>query len=763
MPLPKDANPNRSTSGLFYPNEPVMPPRNEEPDSMISSLVLDTATPTIDAMNSMNITNDMVQEAEYVTVNDLPINTSAPPAMFTRSGHEIPIPDGVERNGRPVATNKFYGNFLLGSQTCATWTHPYSVWISKDNAFPGFAANHVRASQRVFGDGNPAPFFFSPIGIRSFVFGANELPSFESMSLRFTDLSHMSIHVWLKKSDSEHIRFPIVQGMGFITANYSNLTPRLQSAVGFRNLNSMASPRTDMQKYQVLLENDVKWTIYVKLDSKCNNFQLFIANGNTIQANQRVSSATIQVVADTVEAIDQAAGCYPVNCDVVNAVNKDKGIYRLAYKTEGYSNKGTTLLYGLRHHMVSMTIPTALTSINSELDSTVMGVMRGFITNTLEMQVQIPANVDFMPATTIPGRRVLYSHEVLEKVRDAARQEVNGDVINESNVNSMYFSGKVLAKYAWILFCCQYIVNDRGLVDILLPKLKKAFARFSQNQQQLPLRYDTTWGGVISSGTSGDDFGNSYYNDHHFHYSYHIIAAAILTKVDRDIGNGSWFTENREWVETLIRDYANPSENDPYFPMYRSFDWFTGHSWAKGLFESGDGKDEESSSEDVNSCYALKLWGMVSGNVALVNRSNVQLGILNTSLNQYFLYDDANKTEPPQFIGNKVSGILFENKIDHTTYFGNYLQYIQMIHAIPITPMSSFIRHPSYVEQEWIQKLQGIVNDVNDGWKGIMMLNLALFNPRASFEFFSSPNFSGNFLDNGQSLTWSLAYSGAFI
>lgn len=106
MPLPKDANPNRSTSGLFYPNEPIMPPRNEEPDSMISSLVLDTATPTIDAMNSINITNDMVQEAEYVTVNDLPINTSAPPAMFTRSGHEIPIPDGVERNGRPVATNK---------------------------------------------------------------------------------------------------------------------------------------------------------------------------------------------------------------------------------------------------------------------------------------------------------------------------------------------------------------------------------------------------------------------------------------------------------------------------------------------------------------------------------------------------------------------------------------------------------------------------------------------------------------------------------
>lgn len=116
---------------------------------------------------------------------------------------------------------------------------------------------------------------------------------------------------------------------------------------------------------------------------------------------------------------------------------------------------------------------------------------------------------------------------------------------------------------------------------------------------------------------------------------------------------------------------------------------------------------------------------------------------------------------PPSFVPNKVSGILFENKVDHTTYFGNELQYIQMIHAIPITPASSFVRTPRFVEEEWKQKLVPILNDVKDGWKGIIMLNAALFNPQLSFEFFTKSN--EVCLDNGQSLTWSLAYSGAFL
>ena len=85
-----------------------------------------------------------------------------------------------------------------------------------------------------------------------------------------------------------------------------------------------------------------------------------------------------------------------------------------------------------------------------------------------------------------------------------------------------------------------------------------------------------------------------------------------------------------------------------------------------------------------------------------------------------------------------------------------------MIHAIPITSISSFIRTPTFTREEWDQKLKAIVDSVNDGWKGIIMLNVALFDPNKAYEFFSSSSFSNNYLDNGQSKTWSLTYSGAF-
>lgn len=98
------------------------------------------------------------------------------------------------------------------------------------------------------------------------------------------------------------------------------------------------------------------------------------------------------------------------------------------------------------------------------------------------------------------------------------------------------------------------------------------------------------WGGAVSSATyatgdAGVDFGNTYYNDHHFHYGYHILAAATIGHLDPD-----WAQANADYVNTLVRDVANPSSKDAFFPMWRSFDWYHGHSWAHGLYAAADGK-----------------------------------------------------------------------------------------------------------------------------------------------------------------------------
>ena len=64
-------------------------------------------------------------------------------------------------------------------------------------------------------------------------------------------------------------------------------------------------------------------------------------------------------------------------------------------------------------------------------------------------------------------------------------------------------------------------MDEQALGQAGLKTLKAAFEMFVNNQQQFPLAYESTWGGVVSTatyatGNSGADFGNTYYNDHHF-------------------------------------------------------------------------------------------------------------------------------------------------------------------------------------------------------------------------------------------------------
>jgi endo-1,3(4)-beta-glucanase len=86
----------------------------------------------------------------------------------------------------------------------------------------------------------------------------------------------------------------------------------------------------------------------------------------------------------------------------------------------------------------------------------------------------------------------------------------------------------------------------------------------------------------------------------HFHYGYFVYAAAAVARNDTEWlkGSADGATSTRlDFFLSLVRDVANPSAADPYFPSWRYFDWYEGHSWAAGLFCFGDAKNQESTSE----------------------------------------------------------------------------------------------------------------------------------------------------------------------
>lgn len=137
-------------------------------------------------------------------------------------------------------------------------------------------------------------------------------------------------------------------------------------------------------------------------------------------------------------------------------------------------------------------------------------------------------------------------------------------------------------------------------------------------------------------------------------------------------------------------------------------------------------------------------------------RALLMLSIMKRSFNAYFLFDDANTVQPAAFIKNRVTGILFENKVDHATYFGLNEEFIHGIHMLPITPVSPYIRQSAFCRQEWMTKFNGKTSNINSGWKGVLYANTALFAPGESWKFFTQSGFQDRWLDDGATRTWYL-------
>jgi endo-1,3(4)-beta-glucanase len=76
------------------------------------------------------------------------------------------------------------------------------------------------------------------------------------------------------------------------------------------------------------------------------------------------------------------------------------------------------------------------------------------------------------------------------------------------------------------------------------------------------------------------------------------------------------------------------------------------------LFESGDGKDEGSSSEDVMFTYSMRQWGRGIGDAAMEAHGNLMLAVLKRSINEYMLLSEGNKNHPERFVMNKVTRIV---------------------------------------------------------------------------------------------------------
>jgi len=180
----------------------------------------------------------------------------------------------------------------------------------------------------------------------------------------------------------------------------------------------------------------------------------------------------------------------------------------------------------------------------------------------------------------------------LSVIQSTLAGEIGQDFLKETNLNTVYFSGKSFAKLASLVYLSSDLAKNDALLSSGLQKLKDAFAIWVTNKAASTLVYDTTWKGIVNGAgftDPGADYGGTYYNDHMFHYGYFVYTAAVIATLDP-----TWLTQgtNKAYVNSLVRDYANSVTDDAYFPFSRCFDWYHGHSWASGLYAAGDGNSQ---------------------------------------------------------------------------------------------------------------------------------------------------------------------------
>ncbi|OBA26456.1 hypothetical protein HANVADRAFT_53066 [Hanseniaspora valbyensis NRRL Y-1626] len=707
------------------------------------------------------------------------IATDAVPTSFPTISNEWDFNDNVDWTEKSQGqTNKFYINLLLDDAAYPAFVYPYLMWQSTSSLY-GFAVQHTTSADCTFDqymDNGDPRIFTNPLNEYDLVFSSASFASASDFYMDISNLTPSSTLVTLTDSSdtSSYVQLPIVEGMGFVTAIYNgDLIPSLYSGMNIQSLASETSSSLaeGVSKYRTYI-NDVAWLIYVTNPLNDDSFSFSTAygagNGYSIVGNVAVDGLIVQATVapsstDDEVYFDEAAGMYVTSMDIVGTSDGLTSTYYYNFQTEGASASGSPIVYILAHQLDAVSSNSDGANTGVTLAAVTRGVATAFLTASIEFTETLNTEIGWLPwSAQLGSTKLSYSADLIQQLATAAKSELSVDIWTTIESLNSYYLGKVIDKYAYITLVCADIIEDSSLTASALDNLKTAFNNLIADDGYFV--YDDKFGGIITNNDwdsitdTSDDFGNSHYNDHHFHYGYIIHAAAVLGYVDSQNG-GTWATDNKDWVNSLIRDVANPSSDDTYFPVSRYFDWFTGHSWASGLYYNINGLNEESTSEDYNFLYGMKMWGQLIGDDSMQYRADTMIQIMTRALNTYFYFEDSNTIMPSEIIPNKVAGISFQNYLDYTTYFGDDSSYIHGIHMLPLTPLSGQMRSEVFVTEEWDDILAADIDSASGGWRGILRLNQALVDPNTSYAFFSASDAS-DYLDNGMSLTWSLAFSG---
>ncbi len=533
-------------------------------------------------------------------------------------------------------------------------------------------------------------------------FGKHEITSYDDLSVTLT---------WTASGGTASggtLATPLVYGMPYATGLYQGLTPSIKlPSAGITAVNGAAATTVTGQKLALALNNGQTWNVYA------SESLVWTWTATELRASQAFTgSIRVALVPDISVApiLDTYATAIPIGGSVTLAQSGSSGLVRFDWRTQG---QGSLLMMALPHHLPRLGgAPTVALS-----HATLRGTMRAVAGPSWTLTY--PLSSIAWTAPRPPGTAMVAD------IESALAQE-SGYALAATDP---YTAGKELARLARLELMAREL-GEAALADTFLGKLRPAVSSWLDGTNSKPLVYETTWGGVVSAAglaDSGADYGNGYYDDHHFHYGYLTYASAVVAHED-----AAWAASYGDKALWLVRDIGNPCKTDPYFPRFRHMDWFEGHSWASGLFEFGDNRNQESTAEAVNAWYGVELLGQALGNDTYARVGAILRAAEIASARTYWQIPNASTIYPSPFKDHHVVGLVWSTKVDYGTWFGSNPEYVYGIQMLPFTPASEDLLDPAWITDAWSQMSAAATSATEQGWIGFMYMAHAVIDRAAA-------------------------------
>ncbi len=267
--------------------------------------------------------------------------------------------------------------------------------------------------------------------------------------------------------------------------------------------------------------------------------------------------------------------------------------------------------------------------------------------------------------------------------RTALEERLRLDAAETPPPGDTYFGGKWLYRLANLVQLAESLgVDDvhTSLTTQLTNELRKwTEADGCEMRDAFCFTYDPTLRGIVGQTAS---FGSDEFNDHHFHYGYFLYAAGVAAKADPSVT-----ADLQPVIDLLAADIAMEGESS-LFPQRRSFDEYSGHSWASGFSPFADGNNQESSSESVTAWNGLALWAEATENERLKAEAEWMLASEAATAMAYWVEPDL---EPFPAYEHGIVALNWGGKRDYATWFSPDPAAKLGIQLLPMSAVAGYL------------------------------------------------------------------------